>query len=154
EKASSSVQSPQQRMEQRLAPWVTFGVIPLFAMSNAGLDILAMPFGEVVLRPVTLGVVLGLVFGKFLGIASFTWLAVRLRFAELPAGVQWRHILGAAWLGGIGFTMSLFIGQLAFTDESVLFEQARLGIILATVISAIIGLIWLYLSARPAASGN
>lgn len=155
EKASSAVQSPQQRMEHHLSPWVTFGVIPLFAMANAGLDILAMPFGEVIVQPVTLGVILGLVLGKFLGITSFAWLAVKLGVSRLPGGVGWRHILGAAWLGGIGFTMSLFIGQLAFAGKPSLFEEVRIGIIMASLISAIVGLSWLYLSAgksqRPVA---
>ena len=86
--------------------------------------------------------------GKFFGITSFAWLAVRLGLAKLPVGVEWRHILGASWLGGIGFTMPLFIGQLAFADKPSLFEEARFGIIMASVISAVIGLAWLYLSAR------
>jgi len=144
EKASTAVQSPQQRMEHYLSPWVTFGVIPLFAMANAGLDLHSIPFGEIIFQPVTLGVIMGLVFGKFFGISSFAWLAVRLGLASLPSGVQWRHILGAAWLGGIGFTMSLFIAQLAFADTLSLFEQARLGIIIASLISALVGLAWLY----------
>ncbi len=151
EKASAAVQSPQQRMEHRLAPWVTFIIIPLFAMANAGLDIWAMPFSEVITHRVTLGVVLGLVLGKFVGISCFAWLAVKLKLASLPHGVKWRHMLGAAWLGGIGFTMSLFIGQLAFPGAPLLYEKARLGIILASVISAIIGLTWLYFSADKSA---
>lgn len=152
ERTSAAVQSPQQRMEHRLAPWVTFGIIPLFAMANAGLDVSAMPIREVVLQPVTLGVVLGLVFGKFLGITGFSWLAVRLGMASLPGGVGWRHISGAAWLGGIGFTMSLFIGQLAFAGAPSLFEQARLGTMLASLISAMLGLGWLYFGARGASA--
>lgn len=152
EKASSAMQSPQQRMEHRLAPWITFGVIPLFAMVNAGLNLSAIPFREVIIQPVTLGVFLGLVLGKFCGITSFAWLAVKLGLARLPASVKWRHILGAAWLGGIGFTMSLFIGQLAFAGAPSLFEEARLGIIMASLVSAIIGLSWLYFSAAPAHS--
>ncbi|HPB69459.1 MAG: Na+/H+ antiporter NhaA [Syntrophales bacterium] len=150
ERTSAAVQSPQQRMEHRLAPWVTFGVIPLFAMANAGLDVAAMPIREVVLQPVTLGVVLGLVLGKFLGITGFAWLAVKLGWARLPGGVGWRHISGSAWLGGIGFTMSLFIGQLAFAWDPLLFEQARFGIMLASLLSAILGLGWLYFGARGA----
>ncbi len=147
EKASSEVQSPQQRMEHHLSPWVTFAIIPLFAMANAGLNVLEMPFREVIVQPVTLGVILGLVLGKFCGIASFAWLAVKLRLSRLPRGVSWRHILGAAWLGGIGFTMSLFIGQLAFAGRPDLFENVRIGIILASLVSAILGLAWLYFSA-------
>lgn len=149
EKASSAMQSSQQRMEHRLAPWVTFGVIPLFAMANAGLNLSAMPLREVIIQPVTLGIFLGLVLGKFFGITSFAWLAVKLGLAKLPVSVQWRHISGAAWLGGIGFTMSLFIGNLAFAESPLLFERAKLGIIMASAISAIIGLTWLYLSAGP-----
>jgi NhaA family Na+:H+ antiporter len=152
--ASSAVQSPQQQMEHHLSPWVTFGVIPLFAMANAGLDLSTIPFLEVILEPVTLGVFLGLVLGKFLGISGFAWLAVKLGLAKLPSGVHWRHILGAAWLGGIGFTMSLFIAQLAFTTSPALFEEARLGIIMASVIAAIVGLTWLYISARNAKVKN
>ncbi len=148
EKASSAVQSPQQRMEHHLSPWVTFAVIPLFAMANAGLDVFAMHFREVIIQPVTLGVILGLVLGKFFGISCFAWLAVRLGLARLPGGVEWRHIMGAAWLGGIGFTMSLFIEQLAFADNPLFFEEARLGIIMASLISATLGLTWLFLSAR------
>ena len=108
----------------------------------------AMSFREIIFQPVTLGVVLGLVLGKFLGISGFAWLAVRLGWATLPQGVQWRHILGASWLGGIGFTMSLFIAQLAFANNPGLFEEARLGIIMASVISAVAGLSWLYFSAK------
>lgn len=148
EKASSAVQSPQQRMQHHLSPWVTFAVIPLFAMANAGLDLFAMSFREIIFQPVTLGVVLGLVLGKFFGISGFAWLAVRLGWATLPQGVQWRHILGASWLGGIGFTMSLFIAQLAFANNPGLFEETRLGIIMASVISAVAGLSWLYFSAK------
>jgi len=148
EKVSAAVQSPQQRMEHHLSPWVTFGVIPLFAMANAGLDLSALPFRKVITEPVTLGVFLGLVLGKFLGISSFAWLAVKFGLARLPGGVRWRHILGAAWLGGIGFTMSLFIAQLAFAGSPLLFEEARLGIIMASLMAAIVGLTWLYVSAR------
>lgn len=148
EKASSEVQSPQQRMARRLSPWVTFGVIPLFAMANVGIDVLEMPFGDIVVQPVTLGVITGLVMGKFFGISSFSWIAVRLGFASLPVGVHWKHVLGTAWLGGIGFTMSLFIGKLAFAAEPLFFAEAKLGIIMASIISAVMGLIWLYLSSR------
>jgi NhaA family Na+:H+ antiporter len=97
-------------------------------------------------------VILGLIVGKFLGIGVTSWIAVRLGLGRLPAGVQWRHIFGAAWLGGIGFTMSLFISQLAFVNSPELFEQARLGILSASVVAAAVGLLWLYLSALPRGS--
>jgi len=148
EKASCAVQSPQQRMEHNLSPWVTFGIIPLFAMANAVLDVLAMPFREVIVKPITLGVILGLVLGKFIGITSFAWLSVKIGLSTLPGGVGWRHVMGAAWLGGIGFTMSLFIGQLAFAGRPSQFEEVRIGVMIASLISATLGLVWLYLSAR------
>jgi NhaA family Na+:H+ antiporter len=94
------------------------------------------------MNSVTVGVLAGLVLGKFSGISLFSWLAVQSGLARLPSGVQWKHLTGAAWLGGIGFTMSLFIGQLAFRDPAVV-EQAKLGILLASAVSAAIGLTWL-----------
>src|SRR5262249_37303380 len=109
ERASAAVQSPLQRIEHRLTPWVSFLVLPLFALANAGIDLSAVSWRDALSAPVTLGVVGGLVVGKFAGISFFSWLAIALGVARLPSGVAWRHVLGAAWLGGIGFTMSLFI---------------------------------------------
>ena len=86
---------------------------------------------------------LGLVLGKFAGIGLTCWLGVRLGLARLPSGVEWKHLLGAAWLAGIGFTMSLFIAQLAFPDPELV-EQAKLGILVASALSAVIGLTWLF----------
>jgi len=145
EHSAVAVQSPLQRIEHGLTPWVTFVVIPVFALVNAGIDLSAVAWREALGSSITLGIVCGLVLGKFAGIAGFSWIAVRLRLARLPTGVQWKHLLGAAWLAGIGFTMSLFIAQLAFT-EPVLVDQAKLGILLGSAISAIVGLVWLYLA--------
>lgn len=145
--AARAVQSPLQRMEHALSPWVTFLIIPIFALSNAGIDLGEIRVGESLRQPVTLGVIFGLVIGKFLGISVFSWLAVKLRIGRLPSGVKWLHLLGVAWLGGIGFTMSLFITQLAFADPLVK-EQAKLGILLASALSAGIGSLWLYLTGR------
>jgi NhaA family Na+:H+ antiporter len=152
EEASIAVQSPLQRMEHALATWVTFGVIPVFALCNAGIDLLAVRWSGVLADPVTLGVGCGLVLGKFAGVSTFAWIAVRLRLARLPAGVAWRHILGAAWLTGIGFTMSLFIAQLAFADPARV-EAAKLGILLGSATAATIGLVWLYLARGARAAG-
>jgi len=143
ERSAVAVQSPLQRIEHGLAPWVTFVIIPVFALSNAGIDLLDVSWREALSSNVTLGVVSGLVVGKFAGISLFSWAAVRSGIARLPAGVQWKHLLGAAWLAGIGFTMSLFIAQLAFSAPGMV-EQAKLGILLASAISAGIGLVWLY----------
>lgn len=149
ESAARAVQSPQQHMEHALSPWVTFLVIPLFALSNAAIDFHAIELGRTLSHPVTMGVMLGLVLGKFIGISCFSWLAIKLRIARLPAGVAWRHLLGAAWLAGIGFTMSLFIDQLAF-DDPVLVEHAKVGILFASLVAAAIGFIWLLVTKPPA----
>jgi NhaA family Na+:H+ antiporter len=148
ERAARAVQSPQQHMEHTLSPWVTFVVIPLFALSNAAIDFHAIELGHALSHPLTMGVMLGLVLGKFIGISFFSWLAIKLRIARLPSGVGWWHLMGAAWLAGIGFTMSLFISQLAFKDP-VLVEQAKLGILFASLIAACLGLIWLLVAEVP-----
>lgn len=148
ERVSAAAQSPLQRIEHGLSPWVTFGIIPLFAFANAGIDFRTLKFGEALVAPVTLGVLCGLVLGKFIGISLFSWMGVKCGLGRLPGGVYWRHVLGAAWLGGIGFTMSLFIGQLAFTD-AILIEEAKLGILVASLLAATIGLLWLWFSALP-----
>jgi len=143
ERASASVQSPLQRIEHRLTPWVTFLVLPLFALANAGIDLRAVSWENALTDSVTLGVIGGLAIGKFAGISLFSWLAVSMGVARLPSGVGWRHVLGAAWLAGIGFTMSLFIAQLAFADTALV-EEAKLGIVIGSFASALIGLAWLY----------
>jgi NhaA family Na+:H+ antiporter len=145
ERSAAAVQSPLQRIEHRLTPWVTFAVIPLFALTNAGIDLLQVAWREALAHNVTLGVMGGLVIGKFAGISLFSWAAVRLGIARLPSGVRWTHLLGAAWLAGIGFTMSLFISQLAFGAPELV-EEAKLGILLGSALSAAIGLVWLYLA--------
>lgn len=130
EQVARAAQSPLQRIEHGLGPWVTFAIIPIFAFANAGIDFRTMNFASTLTAPVTLGVMLGLVFGKFIGISLFSWVGVKVGVGRLPGGVAWRHLLGAAWLGGIGFTMSLFISQLAFSDP-LLVEEAKLGILLS-----------------------
>jgi NhaA family Na+:H+ antiporter len=138
---------PLERWEHALTPWVTFGVLPVFALANAGIDLTAIGWRGALAHPLTQGVVCGLVFGKFAGIALFSWIAIRTGIGRLPSGVAWRHLLGVAWLGGIGFTMSLFIAQLAFSDASAI-GQAKLGILFASAVSALIGLVWIVLSVK------
>ena len=153
EKSAVAVQSPAHRVEHALTPWVAFLVVPIFALANAGIDLAGIEWSEVLMHNVTAGVVAGLAVGKFVGISAFSWIAVALGLARLPAGVEWKHLLGAAWLGGIGFTMSLFIAQLAFHSPEAV-DQAKFGILLGSAVSAIVGLTWLALagsSRRPAA---
>ena len=153
ERSAAAVQSPLQRIEHAMTPWVTFIVIPVFALANASVDLAGVDWSEAVSHPVTAGIVAGLVIGKSVGITLFAWTAVRLGLARLPSGVAWKHLVGAAWLAGIGFTMSLFIGQLAFRDPALV-EQARIGVLLGSAISAAVGLAWLWFAAGAANRGR
>ena len=129
--------APLQQLEHALLPIVSFGALPIFALANAGLKL----DGDIISSiqsPVTLGIIAGLVVGKQVGIFAFAWLAVRLGLANLPAGVSWRQIHAVSVLGGVGFTMALFIGGLAFSKPAFV-EQAKLGILLASSIAAILG---------------
>ena len=101
-----------------------------------------MDLTSAVFHPVTMGIVLGLFIGKPLGVALFAYLAVKTRLADLPEGVRWSHIVGAGMLGGIGFTMSLFISALSFTSPDLL-DYSKLGILIGSLMSAVFGLLWL-----------
>ena len=143
EESCEAVQTPLERLEHMLHPWVAFFIMPVFALANAGVglsgDMLGVAFGSTI----TLGIIAGLVLGKQIGVTLFAWLAVRLGWAEMPANVSWRQLYGVAWLTGIGFTMSLFIGSLAFADPVAL-DSAKIGILAASLISGIGG--WLLLA--------
>ena len=121
--------------------------MPLFALANAGLPLGGKAVGALA-DPVALGVLLGLVFGKQTGVMLFSWLAVRSGLAELPEGIGWRHVYGAGWLAGIGLTMSLFITDLAFSEDSLV-EAAKLGIVGASVIAGVVGWTILRGASRP-----
>ena len=130
------------RFEQRLGPWVQFAVMPVFALANAGVRI-AGNFGSLLLDPVAVGVILSLFFGKQLGVAASCWALVRLRLANLPSGVTWGQLYGVALLCGIGFTMSLFVGLLAFGEGNTLQDQTKIGVLIGSLASAVAG--WLVL---------
>jgi NhaA family Na+:H+ antiporter len=130
------MQSPAQRLEHSLLPWTTYLILPIFALANAGVVI---EFDQSLLSMVSIGVVLGLVLGKAIGITIFTWIAVRLRLADLPRNVSLRQIFSASWLAGIGFTMSLFIAGNAFRGNPDLLDEAKAGILVASVLAGIIG---------------
>jgi NhaA family Na+:H+ antiporter len=140
--ACSQFKTPLQRVEHALHPWVAFFIIPVFALANAGVTVGASA-GSSIVSPVSLGIVLGLVLGKPLGITLSSWLAVRAGIASLPSGVAWRHLLGAGCLGGIGFTMSLFIAHLAFESPAHT-DQAKMGVLAGSVIAGLTG--WVVLS--------
>ena len=140
EDTAQEMQSPLQRFETALHPWVAFLIMPLFALSNAGVRLEGDVSGALthLTHPVAVGIILGLVVGKQLGVTAFSLVAVRLGFAELPYGVTWSQFYGVACLGGIGFTMSLFITNLAFSSE-ILNTEAKMGILLGSAIAGIIG---------------
>lgn len=130
--------SPAERLEHSLHPLTSYGIIPLFALANAGIEIRAETLSAAANSSVTLGVVLGLVVGKIAGISLFSLAAVRMRIGLMPEGVTSRHIMGAAALAGIGFTVSLFITGLAF-DQSSLEADSKLGVMVGSLIAAAIG---------------
>ncbi len=142
EQACEFVQPMAQRMEQRLHVVVAFAIMPLFALANAGVH-LEGSLWEAVRQPVALGVIAGLVVGKQIGITLFSFVVVKLGFAVLPKGASWRLLYGVSWLGGIGFTMSLFIASLAFPGEQSALDLAKAGILLASLIAGVIGFVLL-----------
>lgn len=129
---------PARRLEHALHPWVSYCIIPLFALANAGVRF-DVSVATIATNPVTLGVFLGLILGKQLGITLFSWAGVRLKMASLPSSVTWMQIYGVAWLGGIGFTMSIFITNLAF-PAGELSELSKTGIYVASVVAGAGGL--------------
>jgi NhaA family Na+:H+ antiporter len=132
-------ESPMMRFEHALTPWIKHVVMPVFALANAGVVFGAGAANKLV-ESISLGVICGLVLGKPIGIGVFSWLATRARLAAMPEGVSWRQILGVGMLGGIGFTMSLFVANLAFGENPTL-ETAKVGILAASVVSGIAGVI-------------
>ena len=135
----TSIDSPMLRLEHALIPWNRYLIMPVFALANAGVA-LGGGAARSVVAPISLGVIFGLVIGKPIGIVLFSWLATRTRLAAMLDGIGWRQIVGVGMLGGIGFTMSLFIANLAFGDGPAL-ETAKVGILVASVVSGIAGAI-------------
>jgi len=142
ELACHDVETPLQRMMHFLHPWVAFTILPFFALSNTGLNFHGVNFSEVAVHTVSLGIFFGLVFGKPLGVMLFSYIAVKTGAASLPKDVRWSHILGSAMLGGIGFTMSLFIADLSFSTSQIL-NYAKMAILSGSLLSAVIGITFL-----------
>jgi NhaA family Na+:H+ antiporter len=133
-----------EQLEESLHPWVAFAVLPLFAFANAGVSLQGLSLARLV-EPVPLGIAAGLFPGKAIGILGATWIAVALGLARKPEGASWPQLAGLSVLGGIGFTMSLFIGMLAFPDP-VHATQLRLGVLAGSLISAVLGYLLLAMS--------
>jgi NhaA family Na+:H+ antiporter len=144
--------SPLHKLENAIQPWVAFLVMPVFGFANAGVSLGGLSFGAL-LQPVTLGCMLGLFLGKQIGVFGAVWCAVKLGFARKPRGLTGMELWGLSLLCGIGFTMSLFIGQLAFGDAGLLQDQTKIGVLAGSLVSAAMG--WAVLRAsgkrvRPA----
>jgi NhaA family Na+:H+ antiporter len=143
---NEKAQTPLQKLEHSLHPITMYFILPVFALSNAGVHIEGSII-EMLLHPISLGIIAGLVLGKFLGISVFSRLTVWLKISNLPEGITWRQIYGVSFLAGIGFTMSMFISDLAFIEDE--YKQiAKVGIMAASLISAIIGMVWLGMGSK------
>ncbi|WP_286238630.1 Na+/H+ antiporter NhaA [Neptuniibacter halophilus] len=147
-KGAYLVQAPAQVLESRLHLSSAYIVIPIFAIANAGVAIDFSNIAGIVLHPVAMGIGAGLVIGKLIGIAGFTWIAVKSGLCTLPADLNMRHIIGVAFMGGIGFTMSIFIAELGFANYPADLLMAKTGILFASFTAGIIGFIWLYLTSK------
>ncbi|MDH5486678.1 MAG: Na+/H+ antiporter NhaA [Gammaproteobacteria bacterium] len=143
-----SIKAPLLQLEHSLHPWVAYGILPLFAFANSGVSLAGMSLAQA-LAPVPLGIALGLFLGKQLGVFVFSWITIKLRIAKLPEGANWWQLYGVAVLCGIGFTMSLFIGSLAFDQTASDYSTVdRLGILMGSVVSAIAGYLILRFTPR------
>ena len=152
EDATEAIQAPLQRLEHGLHPWAAYVIVPLFALSNAGVA-LGDSLGSAAGSSVAHGILIGLVIGKQAGIMGLAWLVVRMGWADMPDGVTWRHIWGAGCVAGIGFTMSLFIAELAFADAPAVLDVSKVAILAASVLAAIVG--WAILrTAQPPSAGD
>ncbi len=144
---TEKVQSPLQHLEHKLHRWVAFLIMPLFALTNSGVE-----FGGDMALDTSLSIVImiSLVFGKLLGISLMSWLGVKLGLADMPSGVNFRQVIGISLLAGVGFTMSIFIANLAFPADPLLLDSAKLGILLGSALAGLAGYLVLRLSSRPA----
>lgn len=138
EELSKDTESPLERLEREIHPWASYVVLPVFALANAGIVFTSDALTSAFNSPVTWGILIGLLVGKPIGIFGFSWLAIRLNLASLPKSVNWVHIFGAGVFAGIGFTVSLFISGLSFTDEAMV-SQSKMGILIGSLIAGVIG---------------
>jgi NhaA family Na+:H+ antiporter len=146
----SSVEAPLQKLEHVWHMPVAYIIIPVFALANAGIALDMSSVGATFTHPVMLGVTLGLVLGKFIGITGVSWVLLKLGVAELPKDTRFTQIAGVSLLAGIGFTMSIFVAQLGFQNNEDLLLMAKTGILFASLVAGLSGFIWLYLVSKPA----
>ena len=147
-----SVETPLQRLEHTWHIPVAYLVIPIFALANAGIPLSFDSLGETLTHPVLLGVSLGLILGKFIGITGVSWLLLKLDLAVLPKDTRFTQIAGVSLLAGIGFTMSIFVAELGFAGQAENLLMAKTGILGASLLTGIAGFVWLYVVSKPAAT--
>ncbi len=150
---SREASPPAARLESKLSPWVNFLILPLFALTNANIRIVGGGLGDIWMDPALYGVFFGLVLGKPIGIMLLSFITVKLKIASLPNKTSWLHMLGAGILGGVGFTMAIFVANLAFTDPAVT-ATAKLAILLASATAGITGFIFLWIQAKREAKAG
>ena len=141
---------PATRLERKLYPWVYFGILPLFALTNADVSFVGGDMGAMITSPVFFGVFFGLLLGKPIGIMLFSFIVIKTKLASLPENVNWVHMLGAAILGGVGFTMAIFVANLAFPSDPTLVTNAKIAILSASTLAGVIGFVFLMLQAKAA----
>jgi NhaA family Na+:H+ antiporter len=149
-----SVEAPLQRLEHIWHMPVAYLIIPVFALANAGIPLALGSLADTFSHPVMLGVSVGLVLGKFIGISGASWLVLKLGVAELPKDTRFIQIVGVSLLAGIGFTMSIFVAQLGFSHNEELLLMAKTGILFASLLAGVSGYIWLYLVSKPVTAKN
>lgn len=142
------VQAPAQVMEHTMHLPSAYIIIPIFSLANAGIPIDLNSISSIINHPVAIGITAGLVIGKLVGIAGFSWLVVKLGFTSLPKGLNFKHIIGVALMGGIGFTMSIFIAELGFAHSATDLLMAKTGILFASLTAGLSGFIWLYFTSK------
>ncbi len=139
-----NVQAPAQILEHNMHIPIAYLVIPIFALANAGIPIELAELSASIFHPVSMGVIAGLIVGKLVGIAGFVWISLKLGICSLPSSLNMKHIIGVSLLGGIGFTMSIFIAELGFAHSPEDLLLAKTGILVASIIAGVAGYLWLY----------
>ena len=154
ERLSRGTEGPLERLEEMVHPWVSFVILPIFALANAGIVFTADSLSDALASSVTMGIAAGLLLGKALGIFGLTWLAVRMGIGQLPSGVGWRHVLGVGFLGGIGFTVAIFVSAIAFDDHTIV-DQAKMGVFGSSLLAGAAGYLFLrFAGARTSGPGR
>ena len=142
EELSSGTEGPMERLEGLVHPWVSFVILPVFALANAGIVFTSATVSDALASNITIGIAVGLLAGNVIGIFGMTWIAVRLGICDLPETVAWRHILGIGFLAGIGFTVAIFVSSIAF-DHNAAVDQAKMGVFGASLLAGVTGYLFL-----------